>query len=185
MPDNSDDGRFTLRDARFNFRNFSGTNSRFYVPGTEIKRNFGCVLPLELALQMRDDGWPVKFPDPRVEDDEPDPYIVVHLGYKIRPPRVAMQTTTGVVALGTNKDDLSDLDVLDWADIKTAHVIANMGHWTMETTGKTGNKAWLKTLVVVIEEDELELEFGLNAPHRSTELPTDLAELAEAAKSVG
>lgn len=180
MPDASNDGRFTLRDARFNFRNFSGMNSRFYVPGTELKRNFGVILPIELAQQMLQDGWPVKFPDPRVDEEERDPYITVHLGYKIRPPRVAMKTSTGTVTLGQE-----DVEVLDWADIKEAHVIANMGHWTMETTGKTGQKAWLKTLVVVIEEDELELEFGLNAPSVTSEVPQELQELAEAAKNAG
>lgn len=181
MPDpNEGQGRFILRDARFNFRNFSGMNSRFYVPGTEVKRNFGVILPLELAQQMLGDGWPVKFPDPRVDDEERDPYITVHLGYKIRPPRVAMKTSTGTITL-----DQDHVEVLDWADIRQAHVIANMGHWTMETTGKTGNKAWLKTLVVIIEEDELEIEFGLNSPLVSDDIPSDLAELAEAAKSAG
>lgn len=147
--------RVEIDGALFNFRNFSGTNSKFYVPG-DPKRNFGVILDPKNAEDMKKDGWAVKFPDPRDEEEERNPYITVHIGYKIRPPRIVMVTSTGKVPL-----DQETVEILDWADIQNADIIFQAGHWVMDS-GKTGTKAWLKTMVVTIEEDELERRYGLN-----------------------
>lgn len=154
MPMHDDAPRLKVDDAIFNFRNFSGQNSRF--ASADVRRNFGVVLGHDLAAQLAADGWAVKYPDPRVDGEERDPYLVVHLGYKIRAPRVVMITSTGRVELGENQ-----VEVLDWCDIAEARFICNLRAWERE--GKSGNKAWLKTLVVTVEEDELEIEYGLNS----------------------
>lgn len=155
MPQRDDAPRLKVDDAMFNFRNFSGKNSRF--ASADVRRNFGVVLDAELAAKLKEDGWAVKYPDPRTDGEERDPYLVVHLGYKIRAPRVVMETSTNRTELGE-----AEVEVLDWADIAQAKFICTLRAWKMEETGKTGNKAWLKTMVVVVEEDELEIEYGLN-----------------------
>lgn len=143
--------RVVVENATLNFRNFEGRESRF----GKSDRNFGVVLDNKTAQQMQRDGWNVKFPDPREEGEERDPYIVVSVGYKIRPPRIVMVTSAGKVSLSEKQ-----IQVLDWADIRSADVIFSPGVW--EVNGKTGIKAWLKTLVVTIEEDELERKYRLN-----------------------
>lgn len=149
MPSNQP--RVTIQNARFNFRNFSGKEDIY---GKKEKR-FGVILDQANAIELKNNNWPVKFPDPREEGEERDPYIVVSCGYKLAPPRVVMISSGGPTDLGEDQ-----LEVLDWVDIQEADVIFQMGHW--EVGDKTGTKAWLKTLVVTIEEDELELKHGLN-----------------------
>lgn len=159
MPQKDDAPRLKVDDAVFNFRNFSGRNSRF--ASADVRRNFGVVLDPELAAQLAADGWAVKYPKPgdelRADGEEKAPYLVVHLGYKIRAPRVVMELSGGRIELGEDQ-----VEVLDWADIAQCRFICTLRTWHMDETGASGNKAWLKTMVVHIEEDELEVEYGLN-----------------------
>ena len=66
----------TIEGARIVFRNFSGKEGRFNPPG---KKNFCVLLDNELASNLKDDGWNVKWLKPREEDDEPQAYIQVCL----------------------------------------------------------------------------------------------------------
>lgn len=144
--------RVTVRNADISFRNFEGREDRY----GKFEKKFGIRLTDEFAQTLLKDGWPVKYPTPEEDGEEKSPYIVVHVGYKGGyTPRVAMVTTTDTV-------DLSEAEVqlMDAADIAKADVIFQMGHW--EVNGKTGTKAWLKTFVATIDEDELESEYGLN-----------------------
>lgn len=142
----------TLENVRVAFRNFSGKEGRF---NREGDRNFCIFLDDDIAKQMEKDGWSIRWLQPRDEYETAQGYIQVALGYNTRgrPPRVVMVTSRGKSTL-----DEDMVGILDWADIVSADAIINPSHW--EVNGKTGVKAYLRSLYVTIEEDELELKYG-------------------------
>ena len=142
---------FMVEDARLVFRNFSGKEGQY---NREGDRNFSVILDPEAAQEMLTDGWNVKFLASR-EDGEPDtPYIQVAVNFSNRPPRVVMITSTARTHL--NEDSVA---VLDWADIKVCDLIARAYDWTVN--GKSGTKAYLQSMFITIEEDELERKYAL------------------------
>lgn len=144
---------FMVEDARLVFRNFSGKEGQY---NREGDRNFAVILPEDVAEQMVADGWNVRFLAAREEGDVDTPYIQVAVNFKNRPPRVVMITSTA----RTNLDEDS-VDALDWVDIRVADLIARGYEW--EVNGKRGIKAYLQSLFVTIEEDELERKYAANA----------------------
>ena len=142
----------TIEGAQIIFRNFEGKDGQYNRKGD---RNFAVVLPVDLADRMLADGWNVKFLEPRDEGDEAVPYLSVTVNYQNRPPRVVMISSSA-------RNNLTEdtVEVLDWADIQTADMIINAYEW--EVNGKTGIKAYLKSLYVTIEEDELERKYAFN-----------------------
>ena len=143
---------FMVEDARIIFRNFTGKEGQY---NREGDRNFAVVLPADIADQMLRDGWNVRFLDAREEGDEPTAYISVAVNFSNRPPRVVLLTSTSRTQL-----DERSVEVLDWADIRTADLIARGYDWTVN--GKTGTKAYLQSLFVTIEEDALERKYAIN-----------------------
>lgn len=148
----SDDrASFMIEGAQLVFRNFAGREDQY---NREGDRNFSVILDAQQADTMRKDGWNVK--QLRGDEDEPgDFYIQIAVSFKVRPPRVVMLTSTSRTNL--NEDSIQ---VLDWADIANADLIATAYEWNVG--GKTGIKAYLKSLFITIEEDELERKYGIN-----------------------
>lgn len=143
---------FMVEDAPLIFRNFAGKEGQY---NREGDRNFAVVLTPEIAKKLSEDGWNVRTLEPREEGDEPTPYIQISVNFKNRPPRVVLLTSTSRTQL-----DESSVEVLDWADIRTADLIARAYDWTVN--GKTGTKAYLQSLFVTIEEDLLEQKYSIN-----------------------
>lgn len=146
----TDQKQFMVEDAQIIFRNFSGKEGQY---NREGDRNFAVILDPTVADQMLKDGWNVRTLQPREEGDEPVPYIQVTVNFKNRPPRVVMITSAGRTNMS---EDM--VDTLDWAEIKTADLIANGYEWSVN--GKSGVKAYLKSLFVTIEEDALERKYA-------------------------
>ena len=147
----SDDAKtFMVEDAQIIFRNFSGKEGQY---NREGDRNFAVILDPVLADRMLSDGWNVRFLDPREEGEDPTPYIQVAVNFKNRPPRVVLITSASRTTL-----DESSVEVLDWADIKVADLIARGYEWTVN--GKSGTKAYLQSLFITIEEDALERKYA-------------------------
>lgn len=140
-----------VRIFRGGFRNFAGTEGRFNAAGN---RHFGIGLDPEIAEQMKRDGWNVKYLDPQDEGDVPVPWLDVVVSYKGFPPRVTLITSRGRTQL-----DEHTIDTLDYADIRLADLTLNPYVW--EVNGKSGIKAYLKSLYVTIEEDELDLKYSV------------------------
>lgn len=143
---------FMVEDAPIIFRNFAGKEGQY---NREGDRNFAVVLPTEIAEQMLSDGWNVRYLEAREEGDSDTAYISIAVNFKNRPPRVVLLTSTTRTQL-----DEESVEVLDWADIQSADLIARGYDWSVN--GKTGTKAYLQSLFVTIEEDALERKYAIN-----------------------
>lgn len=141
-----------LQDHRIVFRNFSGAEGRFNPKG---RRNFNVILTDDEAVNMERDGWNVKYLQPREEDQLPTPRleISVHYSERATPPTVVLITSRGKTRL---TEDM--LPILDWCEIANVDMILRPYEW--EVNGKTGVKAYLKSIYVTIVEDALELKYA-------------------------
>lgn len=149
------DNQVMIEDAQIAFRNFAGKEDKFSPPGT---RTFAVFLDDETADVMEQDGWNVKrlnLRDDAEEGETPQAFIKIAVSYKGRPPKIAMITSGGRTML-----DESTVEMLDWADITKVDLIFVPYEW--EVNGNRGIKAYLKTMFVTIEEDELEKRYAEN-----------------------
>jgi hypothetical protein len=144
------DNSVVMEGVRIIFRNFAGKEGKY---NREGDRNFGVLLDDDVAEAMAKDGWNVKWLKPRDEDEKEQAYLIVVVNFKGRPPRVVMVTSRGRTPLGEE-----DVEVLDWADISNVDMIVRPYEWAVN--GKTGIKAYLKSIFVTINEDELELKYA-------------------------
>ena len=139
-----------IEDARLLFRNFSGRESKYNRAG---QKNF-CVYidDPEYAQQLIDDGWNVRVRPPREEGDEPRYYIQVAVSFDNIPPTIYMFTKRKKTRL-----DEESVAALDFAEIRHADLIIRPYNWVIQEgtrNEKSGVKAYLKSLYVVIDEDE-------------------------------
>lgn len=141
----------TIEGTRLVFRNFAGEKGKFNKNG---QREFGAVLPRELALQMKEDGWNVKQFRAREDDvEEPDFYILIKIGENNYPPKLVMINSRGRVDI-----PVGEADILDWVTIAKADLIINPYHW--ERDGDSGISAYLRSLYITVDEDELERKYA-------------------------
>ena len=137
----------TIEGARIIFRDFSGEKNRY-----SNDRTFAVVLEDELAERLSSDGWPVKWLEPRNEDEGRTPILTVKLMYGKFPPQVVMITGGKKKALGE-----SEVHILDWANFENVDV--KITPYNYDFNGKKGVKAYLKSLWVTIADDEFEMKY--------------------------
>lgn len=142
-------GELIMEDARIIFRNFAGKEGQY---NREGDRNFCILLDEKTATEMAEDGWNVKTLRAREQDEPPQPYIQVSVGYKGRPPLIVLITSKGRTPLGPH-----EIELLDWVEIKLVDLIVRPFEWLVN--GKSGVKAYLKTLYLVVQEDYLKLKY--------------------------
>lgn len=144
------DNTVTMEGVRIIFRNFAGKEGMY---NREGDRNFAVLLDDAVAEAMAKDGWNIKWLKARDEGDDEQAYLSVSVNFKGRPPRIVMITSRGRTNLGED-----EVDVLDWADIMNVDLIVRPYEWAVN--GKTGIKAYLQSIFVTIQEDELELKYA-------------------------
>jgi hypothetical protein len=144
----------TFEDQRLLFRNFAGAEGKFNAEGD---RNFCMPLDQEVADAMAADLWNIKTLKPREEGDLPTPYIQVEVKFpkdpQMAPPKLVLISSKGQTTLSE-----AEVEILDWVAIKTADVIIRPYQWAVN--GNEGTKAYLKTLFITLDEDDLELKYA-------------------------
>lgn len=132
-------------NCRIGFRNFSGKEGKFNPPG---KKNF-CVFidDNEFAKRLESDGWNVRYLTPRNEGEEEQALLNVSVSYDPYPPTIFLVTSTQKTLL-----DNETVSMLDWAEIKNVDLVVRP--YNYEVNGRSGVKAYCKSMYVTIVEDE-------------------------------
>lgn len=139
----------SLEGCRLIFRNFSGKEGKF---NSEGQRNFGVILPDELALKLANDGWNVKYLQSRDEEEGPTPWIKVKVSYGNIVPNIYLVTKRNKTLL-----DEETVKSLDYAEIENVDIIIRPYCWNIN--GKTGITAYVKNMYVTVVEDEFAAKY--------------------------
>ena len=141
----------TIRDAKIFKPNFSGKEVKPYNPAG--RRNFLVFIDdIKIAQEMEEDGWNIRWLEPRNEGDERKAFMQVAVNFNNRPPKITIITSKGETRL-----DEDSVDMLDWAEKQKVDLTINPRYWE-DDNGKHRIKAYLRTMRVWIYEDELESE---------------------------
>jgi hypothetical protein len=135
-----------IEGAKIGFRNFKGIAGKFNAPG---KRNFCVFFDQELGKTLENDGWNIRWLQPKSPDDDSVPYMQVAVSFDNIPPKIVLVTRKGKTKL-----DEESIDILDWAEIQNVDLIIRPYNWTVK--GDSGVKGYVKTMYVTIAEDEFE-----------------------------
>ena len=149
LPDVTMEG-VTLLNGQF--KNFSGEERKYNPAGS---RNFAVQLEPGLAQQMLDDGWNIKYLQPRDEGDDGVHFLRVKVKFNQFPPRVVLVTSRGRTQL---PEDM--VGMLDWIDIANVDMIVRP--YAHDFQGG-GIAAYLKSIYVTVAEDDLEKKYA-NVP---------------------
>ena len=137
-----------IEGAKLIFKNFQGKGGEY---NSEGERNFGVLLDDELAENLKNDGWRVKYRPPK--EDDPDGYMQPWLSVKVRfdpyPPIAFL-----INSRGKKKLTEDTIDQLDWSIIKNCDLIIRPYNYPATKGRPAGVSAYLKAIYVTISEDE-------------------------------
>lgn len=134
-----------IENAKIWARNFKGEERLPY--NSKGKRNFCLTLDPEMARDLVDDGWNVKY------DRDDIPYIPVAVSFDKYPPKIYEVTSKGKTLL--NEETVGDLDD---DEIEYIDLIIRPYRWTVN--GTSGVKAYVKSMYVTIQENALLDKYG-------------------------
>lgn len=146
-----------IENARLIFRNFEGRAGKFNPPGI---RSFGVLLEDDTAETLQKDGWNVKWLEPREEGDPPQALLNVKVQFPAAGSGGSRPKIVAITSGGRTILDEESVKMLDWAEIESVDLAIRPYNW--DVNGKTGVKAYLKTMYVTLVEDEFEAKYNQN-----------------------
>lgn len=156
-----------IENAKLIFKNFSGKESAYNRAGN---RNFCVVIDdPEQAQRLAGDGWNIKTLSSRDGEEDDSHYLQVAVNFDNIPPKIVMVTENADVELDGNT-----VNELDYADIANVDLIIRPYNW--EVNGKTGVKAYLRTMYVTIREDPFAKKY-IRKPDNGAIHPNDYSVL--------
>lgn len=130
--------------GRGSFRNFAGERSQFNPNG---KRTFTVLLDEATGYSLEQQGWHIRWREPRDEQDDRMALLTVEVKFGDYPPKIMLIT-------GGNRTPLDETNIaiLDSAEIANCDLVIRPYNWTVQ--GNEGTKAYLKTMYVTLEDDD-------------------------------
>lgn len=141
-------GNLLIENARIGMRNFSGRPGKFNPAGV---RSFSIFLDYDEGVRLQNEGWKIRWL--HNNEDEDVPFLPVSVSYSNYPPTIVQVTSRGKTVL-----DEDMVGILDNAEIKFCDVLIRPYNW--EVSGNSGVKAYVKSMYVTIEEDELAIKYA-------------------------
>lgn len=134
-----------IENAHIWARNFKGEEHLPYNP--KGRRNFCLSLDPDLAQEMIDEGWNVKY------DRDDIPYIPVAVSFDKYPPKIYKVTSHG-------KTLLDEFTVGDLDDDEIVNIDLILRPYCWNVNGSNGVKAYVKNMYVTIQENALYDKYG-------------------------
>ena len=143
-----------LEGARMIFKNFSGKKTEYNEEGN---RNFGVLIDDELAVDLKEVGWNVKYRPPFPDDPEKheQAWLPVKVKFGKFPPTIVLITSKGKIRL-----DEDTVGQIDWSRIKSADMIIRPYNYPPRSGRPGGVSAYLKSLYVTVIEDDFALKYA-------------------------
>lgn len=140
----------SIGNAKIIFRNFRGEGNDYNMEGN---RNFSVVIDdPKVADNLKKEGWNIKPLRSRDPEDDPAFHLPVAVRFDKFPPVIWSIKSGRKVQM--NEKNVQELD---YADIKNIDLIIRPSNW--ERNGKSGVKAYLRTMYVEIEQDEFAAKY--------------------------
>lgn len=163
----------TIENTKFKYRtNFAGRQYAFKrgekpqciaEDGGKRTANIAIFDPV-LASDLAEEGWSVQW------DQNDNAYIQVEAGYKYQPPKIGIRVSGKKKVTWLEEDDIADID---FDEVESVDVCLR-GRWWFDDLrqNRWRLKAWIKTMVVTIEADDIQYKYDCEEdPEDSEEVP--------------
>lgn len=134
-----------IENAKILFRNFSGRQTEFNPQGL---RTFSVIIDDETAEVLRNDGWNVKYNQAKDVN-----HIEIKVSYQYFSPQIYVITGKKRTALNENT-----VHTLDNLNIESVDLEVKPSTWVFGK--KTGVKAYLNTLYVMVSESYFDKKYS-------------------------
>lgn len=143
-----------IEGARLIFKNFQGKQTDYNAAGN---RNFGILLDDEIADDLREEGWNVKYLKPRPDDPEmyEQPWLPVKVKFGEIPPMVVLVKSSGKRRLTENT-----IDQLDWSALENVDLVIRPYNYPAIAGRPEGVSAYLKEMYAVLAEDDFAKKYA-------------------------
>lgn len=143
-----------IEGATLIFRNFRGEKNDY---NDEGNRNFGVLLPDDLAEELIQEGWRVKHLRPK--EDDPDHYEQPWLPVKVKfgkiSPIIQLINSRGMIKL-----DEETIGQLDWTKPKHVDLVIHPYNYPAIKGRPAGVSAYLRSMYFVKDEDEFASKYA-------------------------